>query len=169
MRDILAKLCLPGLALLLAGCGFSPTYAPSTHAAAGMGHIFVSPIADRTGQELRQALQLRMDDGSDSGGKTLVLDVVYTVSGQGLSIQSDNSSTRTRETGAASWRLHNVADAKTLAAGQTNALDGFNVMNGQYFYGDLSTEAAEKRLAEELADQIVARLAVYFKTHPDNT
>lgn len=167
-RVLAMSLPLLSIGLSLGGCGFTPLYAPAIDAhAAQFAQVFVSVIADRPGQELRQALQMRLDDGSASANKTLVLDVRYTVVNQGLSVQADNSTTRNRITGAASWSLHSVTNPQTTVfKGQVRAVDGYNVLNGQFFYADLSAQAAEKRLAEALADQIAARLAVYFKTYP---
>jgi transposase len=47
------------------------------------------------------------------------------------------------------------------------SVDGFNIVDEQYFYQNLSEEAAERRLADELADQIVIGLSVYFNKHPE--
>ncbi len=47
--------------LLLAGCGFHPLYGAADQAAvAHLPDIFVQPIPERSGQELRLALQQRL-------------------------------------------------------------------------------------------------------------
>lgn len=163
----LAVLVAAGVASL-AGCGFAPVYGGSGETSTALSRVFVSVIPNRNGQELREALQLRLDNGAAGGSKTLVLDVTYSIAATGLSIQADNASTRSRLTADANWRLHSAADGKvTLAQGTARALDGFNVLNSQFFYADLSDQAAEKRLAEQIAEQITARLAAFLRAHPE--
>jgi hypothetical protein len=41
------------------------------------------------------------------------------------------------------------------------------VIDEQFFYSDLSSEAIQRRMGDALADQIVQALAIYFRAHPD--
>jgi LPS-assembly lipoprotein len=96
-----------------------------------------------------------------------VLTVVYRENVSGIGIQNDNSSTRTRVVGTATWSLHPVGeDSKQITGGTVRSLDGYNIVNEQFFYSDLSQEAANRRVAEALADQITQALSVYFRKHP---
>jgi hypothetical protein len=82
-------------------------------------------------------------------------------------VQADNSTTRNRDIGTASWSLHRVGDtAHVLAHGVVRSVDGYNIIDEQYFYMDLSEEATQRRLATAVADQIVTGLALYFHKHP---
>ena len=51
----------------------------------------------------------------------------------------------------------------TLTAGSAKAVDGYNLFNAQYFASDLENAVVQRRLANELADQITMQLAVYFR------
>ena len=85
----------------------------------------------------------------------------------GLDVQPDNSTTRNRVIGNATWSLH-AADkpAVQLAGGVVRSVDGYNVIDEQFFYQDLEQDTAEHRLAQALADQIVLAMGVYFDKHP---
>jgi LPS-assembly lipoprotein len=160
------------LTLCLAGCGFHPLYAPggAAPADASLGQVFVDVIPDRSGQLLRQALQARLEGSSSAAAKTYELAISYSISQEGLSITQDNSVTRLRSVGQASWVLKTVAvPQRTVRSGSVRALDGYNQLNEQYFYSTLENEAVERRLAETLADQIAQQLAVYFRQHPERT
>ena len=50
-----------------------------------------------------------------------------------------------------------------LTAGTSRILDGYNINNQEYFAADLEAEAAVKRIAESLADQVVIQVATYLR------
>ena len=98
--------------------------------------------------------------------KRYTLSVGYSESVQGVGVQSDNSTTRNRNVGNAVWSLHSADNnAVQIAGGTVRNLDGYSIIDEQFFYADLSEEAAQRRLAEALADQIVQGIAVYFGAH----
>ena len=131
-----------------------------------MAAVFVDIIPNRSGQLLRQALQSRLEGSTSGVGKRYTLDVGYSESVQGVGVQSDNSTTRNRDVGNAVWSLHSADNsAVQIAGGSVRSLDGYNIIDEQFFYADLSQEAVQRRLAEALADQIVQGIAVYFNTH----
>ena len=168
-RSYLAR--FGGLAALslLAGCGFHPVYMPTASGEAGvaqreMGAVFVESLGERSGQLLRQALQERFERAGPGIARRYSLIVAYGVAGEGLGVQSDNQVTRVRVIGDAKWYLVAQDPAKTrLAAGQARAVDGYNILNQQYFFGDLSNEASQKRMAEALAEQIAIQVAAWFR------
>ena len=132
-----------------------------------MATIYVDIIPNRAGQLLRQALQARLESATSGIAKEYTLGVAYFENVEGLGIQSDNSTTRNRNVGSATWSLHPVGNPTIQVAGGTvRTLDGYNILDEQFFYTDLSEEAAQRRLAENLADQIVTGLALYFDRHP---
>jgi LPS-assembly lipoprotein len=157
-----------GLALACAGCGFHPLYAPGGNTQAGLREVFVDAIPNRNGQLLRQALQQRLEGSEGGGNEHFELSVSLALASDSIGIQSDNSSTRTRFLGTAHWTLHKPgAFGGKMASGTVRSLDGANVIDEQFFYSDLSTEAIQRRMGESLADQIVEALAAYFRAHPD--
>ncbi len=157
------------LAAPLAGCGFQPVYMPTASGKPGvaqreMAAIFVNIINDRPGQELRQALQARLERGATGVAQLYDLSVSYGIGGEGIAIQSDNTSTYTRLVARASWYLTTQDPARTLlASGSARALDNFNILDEQYFAADQENDFAAARLAEAVADQITLQIAAYFR------
>ncbi|HVZ09294.1 LPS assembly lipoprotein LptE [Rhodopila sp.] len=167
-RRLICRVLALGGASLLGGCGFQPVYMKTASGKAGpaqreMAQVNVPVIPDRPGQLLRQALQREL--GSDSGAPaTYDLLVAYGISGEGISIQANNISTRVRMIGTASWRLVERNPQQTLVtSGSARSMDGLNVFNEQYFAADMETEAVQKRIANAVAQQIALQLAVWFR------
>ena len=67
---------------------------------------------------------------------------------------------RARRTGHSGRRTR---AARRLARGSARAIDGLNILDQQFFAADLENEAVQRRLAEQIADQIVLQLAAYFR------
>lgn len=159
--------------LPLAGCGFRPLYGGAFRSDgtrvvdARLDGIYVALIPNRAGQLLRQALQARLDQ--DAGvAKTLQLNATFGIDSEAIAVQQDNSQARTRVVGHVAWTLTNpsVPGSPVVTSGSARAIDGFNVVNEQFFFATLENEAATRRLAEICADQVAQSLAVYFRAHP---
>jgi LPS-assembly lipoprotein len=152
----------------LNGCGFRPLYMPTASGKPGVAQrelaaIDVGLIPERPGQLLRQALQDRM--WSDAGGPHRYdLRVVFWIAGEGVGIQPDSTVTRIRLIGNANWTLMAQDPAHTrLTSGSARSLDGLNIFNSDYFAQDLENEVAQKRIADAIAQEMVAQLAVWFR------
>jgi LPS-assembly lipoprotein len=153
-----------GLVAVTAGCGFHPLY--GVHAPSGpeLASIYVDLIPNRNGQLLRQALQARFEGTDSNVPKRYTLTVAYYEATQGVGVQENNFTTRNRSVGNATWILHPANNASDkLAFGVVRSVDGYNIIDEQFFYQDLSEDAVEHRLAEALADQIKLGLALYFE------
>jgi LPS-assembly lipoprotein len=153
----------------LAGCGFQPVYMPTATGKAGTAQreleaIQVGLIPDRPGQLLREALQQRFEFSGDGVARRYDLAVGFTISGEGIAIQPDTSPTRVRVIGSANWTLVAQDPGRTrLTSGYARAVDGYNILESQYFAADMENDAVQKRLANALADQITLQLATYFR------
>ena len=146
-------------AATLGGCQLRPLYAggASGATATGLAQIAVAPIPAREGWLLRNALvdRLRPTDGA-----AYRLEVELDDDITGFGIRGDSATTRERRTLRARYRLVANATGETLLDSTAGADSGIDVVSSEY-----ATVAAEKtaaeRLAEVLADQIVARLGLY--------
>ncbi len=161
---------LLGLGAGLSGCGFRPVYAPRQGLATGpqtaLGAIDVALIPERPGQLLRQALQQRLEGGGLAEAKRFQLSVRLNQAGAPVGIQSDSSATRLRVVSSATWTLRKLDTGDTLVTnGVARSVDGFNVLDQQYFAADMEDEALNRRVAETLADQVVLQIASYFARH----
>ena len=151
------------LALLFAaaGCSLHPLYSggSSGRVAQTLHDVQVAPIPGRAGWLVRTALEDRL--GYEGGAQPRFrLNVELDDQITGFGIRADNSVTRERRTLRARYRLVDAARGTVLLDATAGSDAGIDVVSSEY-----ATVAAEQtaleRLSVELADQIVARLALY--------
>ena len=167
-RLLTRRLLTLGAASAVAGCGFRPLYLPEggrgSPASEALAAIYVPVMAERSGQLLRQALQRRIEGAGTGVAKKYDLIAVFSIAPEGVGIQRDSSTTRIRLVGTVTWALRELNLAHTvLTSGNARVLDGYNILNQQYFAADMESDAAAKRVAESLADQVVTQLAIFLK------
>lgn len=157
-------------AALVGGCGFRPLYGTRDAggaAQARLAEINVLLIPERVGQLLRQALQARFDRGGDAVGRRYDLSVQIALGSDAIAIQPDNSPSRVRLTASATWRLlAQDPQRSTIASGVAREVDGYNIINQQFFGAELTSAAVQRRLMEALAEQIATQLAVHVARDP---
>lgn len=173
MRGMTRRATLAGAAGVLTGslggCGFHPLYAPAADGALGpaeteMAAVWVPVIPDHSGQFLRQALQQRLEGAGSGVAKKYALAVSFIVFADGLAIRPDTTASFVRLIGTAPWRLTTVGlKPEPVTNGRAQAVDGYDILDQQYFAAQLQNETITRRIAETLADQIVTRLAIYFR------
>ena len=167
-RRMARRAALLGGGAALAGCGFRPLYAPTASgapgpAAAEMAAIYVPVFADRPGQLLRQELQQRFEGTGTGTAKRYELVASIAVNAEAIAIQRDSSSSRVRLIGSAPWVLRTLSlDHAVLAQGTSRTLDGYNILNQQFFAADLESEVVIRRVAASLADQISTQVGAFF-------
>ncbi len=162
------------LALGAGGCGFRPLYggngavgaSADPAVAAELAAMRVPVIPERFGQLLRRGLQQRLGTGvAGPQAARWELRVGPSIQTEGIGVQRDGSVTRVRYLATANWQLVRLAPAQEIVAnGFERALDAFNVPPNQFFASDVSRDAAERRLAETLAEEVVTRVAVRLRT-----
>lgn len=155
----MTRLALSLLLLLLAGCQLAPVYSGgSAGPAAGLlSDIEVAPIADKNGFILRDQLLGRMqNDGSPRYRLEVRLDDRI----DGFGVRGDNSIIRERRTLRARYQLVDLATMKPVLDATAGADAGIDVVGSEFAVVAAETSAVE-RLAREIADQIVARIALY--------
>jgi LPS-assembly lipoprotein len=151
---------------LVAGCGLRPIYAGGAGGpvATSLAAISVAPIPERAGWLTRNALVDRLG-GSENGNAPYRLEVDLDDDISGFGIRGDRSVTRERRTLRARYRLVNAATGLVLLDATAGSDAGIDVVSSPY-----ATVAAEQtaleRLAAVVADQIVARLALYASSRP---
>ena len=156
-----ARIALAMLALALAGCTLRPLYAGGSRGpvAQVLRGVQVAPIEGRTGWLVRNALADRLGRGAaDPIRYRLEVELDDDITGFG--IRSDNAVTRERRTLRARYRLVDAGRGTVLLDATAGSDAGIDVVSSEY-----ATVAAEEtaleRLAAELADQIVTRLAAF--------
>jgi LPS-assembly lipoprotein len=164
MRRLAALLTPLLLAPALSGCGLHPLYAGGTHGpvAETLANIEVGPIGGQNGFLMHKALTDRL--GAMGHGSTrYLLSVELDDKIEGLAINSQNSVTRERRTLRARFRLIDQEAAGITVLDATAGSDaGIDVVSSDY-----ATLAAEQtaleNLTQDLADQIVSRVALYAR------
>ena len=159
------------LALGAGGCGFRPLYGSGGIAAgepdvrAELVATRVNVIPERFGQLMRRALQQRL--GTGTAGPQAArweLRVGPGLTAEGLGILLDGATTRVRFVATANWCLVRLSTPpETVANGVERTIDAFNVPPNQFFAADSSREAAERRMAEVLAEEVVLRVAARLR------
>ena len=148
------------LCLLLPACGLRPLYSGGETGAVrqALDGVQVAPIPGRAGWLVRTALEDRLGAGVESPVYRLEIELDDQITGFG--IRADDSVTRERRTLRARYRLVDAARGTVLLDATAGSDAGVDVVSSEY-----ATVAAEQtaleRLSEEIADQIVTRIALY--------
>jgi LPS-assembly lipoprotein len=153
--------------LVLGGCGFRPMYGERETGSVtqGLQTIRVGLIPERNGQLLRRNLEQRLGTGGAQMRYDLRVGLSYGIDLQGFT--RDGTPTRVRMTATANWFLYDTGSpARLVANGTERAFDAYNVPENQFFAADTSRDATERRLLDQLAEDIVRRLAVRFEAGP---
>ena len=153
------KLAALALSLVLAGCGFHPMYAPGL--APQLATIYVEPMAERDGYELRNSLIDLLGSDGRTAGKRYHLTITLRESNQGVALRNDAAITRYNDTVAANFVLTDM-NGKTLTEGSQTSLTAYNVTSSPYATM-AAQQDADKRAALDIAERIRLDLAAYFR------
>lgn len=151
----------------LAGCGLRPVYSGGAQGqvAQGLAAIEVPAIEGRAGWLVRNALVDRLDPNGLAPTPRYRLDILLDDQLEGLGILTDDTIGRERRTLRARYQLVDIATGEILVDATAGSDAGIDVVSSEY-----ATIAAEERalenLALEVADQIVARLALHLGQTP---
>jgi LPS-assembly lipoprotein len=156
-RRFLGLLAAPGL---LAACGFTPLYGTGAPAAAMAGRVEVVPVPGGPGFALYERLTGRLGPAT---APTHRLEVALGLERAGVALTQENVTTRYDVIGTADYLLVPLAGGPPVAQGTVRAITGYSAPanpSGSAFAVRAAEQDAERRLAVDLADQIVQRLAV---------
>jgi LPS-assembly lipoprotein len=163
MRNLLTS-CLVAASLLVGGCGLRPLYANGSKGpvAQVLADVDVAAIEGHNGWLVRNALRDRLQatQGGEGAGKRLRLDVRLEDSITGFGVRADDTVTRERRTLRARYQLVDAASGEVLLDATAFSDAGIDVVGSEYATIAAESSALE-RLSSAVADQIVARLAVF--------
>jgi LPS-assembly lipoprotein len=145
---------------LLAACGFTPLYGPGTPAAEMLGRVEVGPLEGAPGFALREELTGRLGPAT---APTHRLDVELELEEAGVALTQQDITTRFDVIGTATYTLVPLAGGPPVAAGVVRSVTGYSAPESETasaFASRVAGQDAERRLAVDLADQIVQRLAL---------
>jgi LPS-assembly lipoprotein len=147
--------------LALPACGLHPLYGGGTSSpiSATLRSVSVGPIAGRSGWLVRNKLIERLGE-QGSGPAIYRLDVTLDDSITSYGIRSNQVATQERRSLRARYQLVDLANGQVVLDATSGSDAGIDIVSSEY-----ATVAAEQsaleQLADIVADQIVARLALY--------
>jgi len=161
MRVLTLALCLA-----LAACGLRPMYAggSSGSVANGLGAVQVAPIPERAGWLVRNALVDRL--GGEPGDAAYRLEVELDDDLTAFGIRGDSAVTRERRTLRARYRLVELKTGEVVLDATAGSDAGIDIVSSEYATV-AAEQTAQERLAGVVADQMIARLALFMsRTKP---
>jgi LPS-assembly lipoprotein len=158
---VIHRLTAAAAVLLLPGCALHPLYAGggSGTVATTLQQVAVAPIEGRNGWLVYNKLKDRLG-GPATNGAGYRLEVNLDDAIIGLGIRGDRAVTRERRTLRARYQLVSASTGQVVLDATAGSDAGIDVVSSEYATVAAEQTAAE-RLADDVADQIVARLALY--------
>ena len=160
-------LIIVAAALLLPACGLRPLYAGGSggQVAAALSAVEVAPMPGRVGWLMYNKLKDRLGD-TGTAEPRYRLDVELDDDIVGLGIRGDRAVTRERRSLRARYRLTELGTGQVVLDATAGSDAGIDVVSSEYATVAAEQTAAE-RLSDVVADQIVARLALFAaRTQP---
>lgn len=148
------------LCFALAACGFRPMYARSS-LSPQLAAIYVEPIAERDGYELRNRLIDLLRSDGEAAGKRYHLRILLNESAQGIALQNDATITRYNQMLEARYSLTDAA-GNILTSGVQTALSAYNVVQSPYATL-VAAQDSSKRAAQDMAERIQLDLGAWFR------
>ena len=167
-------LLLAGAALALAGCGFQPMYGPAGNEAGlsldmrrELAAVRLEYLGERVGVLLRRALERRFEDAAGAPVPpkyALQLNINYGT--EILAYRMDGAISRIRFTATSDWVLTTRdVPRREIGHGTVRTIDAFNVPDYQFFSAEVSSEAMQRRLLDEVVDQVFLSVAARLRGH----
>lgn len=162
------------LALTLGACGFRPMYAGGTNTGVNADLAAVEvrlpsvqetntddklvEVNSRLAQEIRNSLEQRIS-AAGRAKPAYVLSIRVETRSQDLGIRRDSTASRANIRTQADWTLSR--EGETLRQGRTVVYSAYNILSRQYATV-VSEKTARSRSAEQVADEIIRQVSVYF-------
>jgi LPS-assembly lipoprotein len=155
------RIAVLAASLFLSACGLHPLYSGGSNGlvAGELRSVQVGPIPGQSGWLVRNKLVDRLGE-SGSGPARYRLDVTLDDNITAFGLRADRAATQERRTLRARYQLVDASNGTVLLDATAGSDAGIDIVSSEY-----ATVAAEQTALEQLsdivADQIVARLAVY--------
>jgi LPS-assembly lipoprotein len=148
----------------LGGCGFHPLYGDS--GATGptrdkLAAIYVDPIPNRLGYELRNQLIDLFDSSGQASHDSLRLHVTIAEKSEGVALQNDAAITRYNDMLTIHYELTD-RNGKIVTSGEEAGIGAYNVVESPYATL-IAQRDADTRAAYDIAYRIRTDLAVFFQ------
>jgi LPS-assembly lipoprotein len=160
-RPLLALLLLA--APPLAGCGFEPLYGDHSGQVmqADLAAVKIMPIREHIGQLLQWQLENEFNPDGSVVPQRYALHVVLAIKGDFLAVEPNNVAPRGSISAAADMALTTLDGKTTLYRGKIQSIADYNIPTDPYA-SEIGKGGAEKRVVEDIGEQIALRLSAYF-------
>lgn len=155
---------LAAVVSVLCACGFKPLYGERIDGPEineSLGSILIAPIPDRLGQLVRNAVAERIAPLGPPDAPAFRLEIAVSVEKSDIGIRQDEAVTRRTYRLNAEYRLRDFETEKIVLSGKAWSTTAYDVVRSD-FATVVAEEDAQERLAEEVAEEIRTRLALYF-------
>lgn len=142
------------LLLALAGCGFTPAYAPGGPASALQGSVRLGDPTDKNGFDFVERMEERL-----GRPQTAQYELSYAINTRalGVGLTRANTITRYNLTGSIDWGVTEIGTGRRVTGGKATNFTSYS-STGSTVAGLAAEEDAAFRLMRILADQIVTQL-----------
>lgn len=148
---------------LLSACGFEPLY--GDHATRGMeadlAAVKILPIREHIGQLLQWQLEREFNPDGAEVPQRYRLHIALAIKRDFLATEPNNVAPRAGMSAAADVALTTLDDKTTLYRGKVQSIADYNIGTDAYA-AEIGKSNAEKRVVEDIGEQIAIRLSVYF-------
>lgn len=166
-RHLSAALAVLLIPALLASCGFRPLHGgrPGGETVADLAGIDVKPIADRSGQRLRNRLQDILTPGGRPDKPQYFLSIKLNESIQHFAVEKNAFASRANLVMTANFTFLEAGTGATLFRGTSSIVSSYDILTSDF--GTLMAEKNARTSAiEMIGDDIRTRLSV-FLSRPD--
>jgi len=129
-----------------------------------LSSIYVEPVPERIGYELRNTMIDLLDGPGTASGASYRLKLALSETTQGIALQNDATITRYNDTLTVTYELSDMA-GHVVTRGTETGLSAYNVLPSapNANYGTLAAQQdADKRAAQDIAERIKFDLNVFF-------
>jgi LPS-assembly lipoprotein len=159
-------------AILLPGCGFQPLYADNDNlgVSSTLSTIYVEPISERVGYDLRNDLLDRLDASTSAQGSRYRLKLSISELEVPVVFTPNTAITRYNYTLTAHYDLVAREGAEAVKSGDVTAFAAYNVAAAPYLYSTVAAQReAKARAANDIAERIRIELAVFLRQVAEQT
>ena len=155
-------------ALALGACGFKPLYGRNdlgSNVGPSLANVYVEPISDRVGYELRNDLLDLFNAGGSASDAAYRLKLYLSTNEEAVVLQPNTSITRYNYTLTAHYDLIRKGETDAAKSGNVTALAAYNVAAAPFLYATVTAQRdAQNRAANDIAERIRTQIAVYLRT-----
>ncbi len=154
-------------ALLLTGCGFTPLYGTidsGSNVGMALSEVYVDPIPERVGYELRNNLLDLFNATGRSDTAAYRLKLYLSGDEEAVVLQPNTAITRYNYQLRAHYDLIPKGGTDAVKSGDVTAFAAYNVAAAPFLYATVTAQRdAQNRAASDIAERIRIDLAVYLR------